>query len=79
MWAAGLGRHSFSSILSFMSAAFTTLYKEEEKAKMIKDTGLSEKQLIQWFSNNRKRYWKPRMEEMGKYVRMNIFIANLFF
>jgi hypothetical protein len=43
MWAAGLGRHSFSSILSFMSAAFTTLYKEEEKAKMIKDTGLSEK------------------------------------
>jgi hypothetical protein len=53
-----------------MPAAFTNLYKEEEKAKMIKDTGLSEKQLIQWFSNNRKRYWKPRMEEMGKYVRM---------
>jgi len=53
-----------------MPAAVTALYKEEEKAKMIKDTGISEKQLIQWFSNNRKRYWKPRMEEMGKCVRI---------
>lgn len=39
---------------------------EEEKAKIIKDTGISEKQLIGWFSNNRKRYWKIKMEEMGK-------------
>jgi hypothetical protein len=69
----------FSPTLSFIPAAFTNLYKEEEKAKMIKDTGLSEKQLIQWFSNNRKRYWKPRMEEMGKYVRMIIFNCKFVF
>ena len=29
-------------------------------------TGLSRKQITCWFSNNRKRFWKPKMDEMGK-------------
>ena len=44
-------------------------YEEEEKDKIIKDTGISSKQLTCWFSNNRKRYWKPKMEKLGKCVR----------
>jgi hypothetical protein len=35
---------------------------ESEKAKIMKDTGLELKQLTNWFVNNRKRYWKPRVE-----------------
>jgi Homeobox KN domain len=35
---------------------------EIEKAKIIQDTGLELKQLTNWFVNNRKRYWKPRIE-----------------
>jgi Homeobox KN domain len=35
---------------------------ETEKAKIMKDTGLELKQLTNWFVNNRKRYWKPRVE-----------------
>jgi hypothetical protein len=29
-------------------------------------TGLSKKQITCWFSNNRKRFWKPKMDEMGR-------------
>jgi Homeobox KN domain len=35
---------------------------ETEKAKIMSDTGLELKQLTNWFVNNRKRYWKPRVE-----------------
>jgi hypothetical protein len=35
---------------------------EIEKAKIMQDTGLELKQLTNWFVNNRKRYWKPRVE-----------------
>lgn len=35
---------------------------ETEKAKIMEDTGLELKQLTNWFVNNRKRYWKPRVE-----------------
>ena len=41
---------------------------ELEKTKIMEDTGITPKQLTCWFSNNRKRYWKPKMEEMGRYV-----------
>ncbi|KAL7544261.1 hypothetical protein ACHAWF_007642 [Thalassiosira exigua] len=37
-----------------------------EKKKIMKDTGITAKQLTCWFSNNRKRFWKPKMEEMGR-------------
>jgi Homeobox KN domain len=35
---------------------------ESEKAQIMADTGLELKQLTNWFVNNRKRYWKPRVE-----------------
>lgn len=43
------------------------MHTEEEKAKIMEDTGMSVKQVTQWFSNNRKRYWKPKVEEMGRH------------
>lgn len=33
-----------------------------EKRKIMDDTGITRKQLQNWFINNRKRYWKPRVE-----------------
>jgi hypothetical protein len=36
---------------------------EEEKVKIMKATGIEIKQLTNWFVNNRKRYWKPKVEE----------------
>lgn len=35
---------------------------EQEKAQIMIDTGIELKQLTNWFVNNRKRYWKPRVE-----------------
>ena len=35
---------------------------EQEKAFIMKETGIELKQLTNWFVNNRKRYWKPRVE-----------------
>ena len=35
---------------------------EQEKAQIMKETGIELKQLTNWFVNNRKRYWKPRVE-----------------
>jgi Homeobox KN domain len=35
---------------------------DQEKWKIIQDTGIEMKQLVNWFVNNRKRYWKPRVE-----------------
>mmetsp|Transcript_14888 Transcript_14888/g.36135 ORF Transcript_14888/g.36135 Transcript_14888/m.36135 type:complete len:2037 (+) Transcript_14888:2150-8260(+) len=35
---------------------------EPEKIKIMADTGIELKQLNNWFVNNRKRYWKPRVE-----------------
>lgn len=33
-----------------------------EKVKIMEETGIELKQLTNWFVNNRKRYWKPRVE-----------------
>lgn len=35
---------------------------EKEKVKIMADTGIELKQLTNWFVNNRKRFWKPRVE-----------------
>mmetsp|Transcript_1488 Transcript_1488/g.3175 ORF Transcript_1488/g.3175 Transcript_1488/m.3175 type:complete len:255 (-) Transcript_1488:428-1192(-) len=35
---------------------------EKEKAQIMADTGIGLKPLTNWFVNNRKRYWKPRVE-----------------
>ena len=43
---------------------------EKEKEEIMKDTGIEMKQLTNWFVNNRKRFWKPRVEaQMQKQVR----------
>ena len=35
---------------------------EKEKAEIMAATGIELKQLTNWFVNNRKRFWKPRVE-----------------
>ncbi|KAL7551522.1 hypothetical protein ACHAWF_014708 [Thalassiosira exigua] len=41
---------------------------EQEKAQIMYETGIELKQLTNWFVNNRKRYWKPRVEaKLQKY------------
>ena len=37
---------------------------EEEKDELIAATGIEKKQLTCWFSNNRKRFWKPKMDKL---------------
>ena len=39
---------------------------EDEKVMIMKDTGIELKQLTNWFVNNRKRYWKPKVEEFKR-------------
>lgn len=39
---------------------------EDDKEELMMATGLSKKQITCWFSNNRKRYWKPKMDSMGR-------------
>ena len=37
---------------------------EDEKSRIMSDTGIELKQLTNWFVNNRKRYWRPKVDEM---------------
>ena len=39
---------------------------EEEKADIMKHCGIEMKQLTNWFVNNRKRIWKPKLEELKR-------------
>ena len=39
---------------------------EEEKAELMRHCGIDIKQLTNWFVNNRKRIWKPKLEELKK-------------
>lgn len=53
-----------------ISSLFTCLHylpTDDEIAKIMQDTGINEKQIKCWFSNNRKRYWKVEMEKLGKH------------
>jgi len=43
---------------------------EAEKVKIMNETGLEIKQLTNWFVNNRKRYWKPRVEARLRQVKV---------
>jgi len=38
---------------------------EVEKQQIIEATGIQMKQLTNWFTNNRKRFWKPKMNRMN--------------
>ncbi len=35
---------------------------EQEKAEIMAETGIELKQLMNWFANKRRRYWKPMMK-----------------
>jgi hypothetical protein len=39
---------------------------EDEKLRIMNETGIVLKQLTNWFVNNRKRYWKPKVEELRR-------------
>jgi hypothetical protein len=39
---------------------------EEEKVQIMRHCGIEMKQLTNWFVNNRKRIWKPKLEELKK-------------
>ena len=39
---------------------------EEEKADIMRHCGIEMKQLTNWFVNNRKRIWKPKLEELKR-------------
>jgi hypothetical protein len=39
---------------------------EEEKAQIMRHCGIEMKQLTNWFVNNRKRIWKPKLEELKR-------------
>ena len=39
---------------------------DDEKAQIMKDTGVTPKQLKNWFVNNRKRYWESKVEELQR-------------
>lgn len=43
---------------------------DQEKAQMVKDTGLELTRLNNWFVNNRIRYWKPRMEALQRQKKL---------
>jgi len=46
---------------------------EQEKAQIMAETGIEIKQLTNWFVNNRKRFWKPRVEQSAQFKKT---IAN---
>eukprot|EP00581_Thalassiosira_minuscula_P002659 CAMPEP_0183744976 /NCGR_PEP_ID=MMETSP0737-20130205/66002_1 /TAXON_ID=385413 /ORGANISM="Thalassiosira miniscula, Strain CCMP1093" /LENGTH=493 /DNA_ID=CAMNT_0025980631 /DNA_START=295 /DNA_END=1776 /DNA_ORIENTATION=+ len=49
---------------------------EQEKAQIMAETGIELKQLTNWFVNNRKRYWKPRVEsKLGVFAQAGIGTA----
>ena len=38
---------------------------DQEKRDIMAETGINQKQLTNWFVNNRKRFWKPRVKKAG--------------
>eukprot|EP00970_Alexandrium_tamarense_P001169 scaffold126_cov114-Alexandrium_tamarense.AAC.2 len=45
-----------------ISNPYPNKHNKHEKAEIMAKTGIEPKQLANWFVNNRKRYWKPRVE-----------------
>ncbi len=39
---------------------------DDEKTVIMRQTGIDKKQLTTWFSNNRKRFWKPTIDKLRK-------------
>ncbi|CAJ1948489.1 unnamed protein product [Cylindrotheca closterium] len=61
-----IGAQALEYLTDWMTSPDHIVYPyptDPEKAKMMADTGMELKQLNTWFSNYRKRYWKPRVAE----------------
>lgn len=50
---------------------------EKEKLEIMSATGIELKQLTNWFVNNRKRFWKPRVEARLQQQRQAQKVASL--
>jgi hypothetical protein len=51
---------------------------EQEKTQIMADTGIELKQLTNWFVNNRKRFWKPRVEaRLQQQVQASTVATNI--
>ncbi|GMN35619.1 hypothetical protein TIFTF001_005413 [Ficus carica] len=63
----GLPESSVTILRAWLFEHFLHPYpKESEKAMLAKQTGLTTKQVANWFINARVRLWKPMVEEMYK-------------
>ena len=49
---------------------------EDEKVHIMNETGIVLKQLTNWFVNNRKRYWKPKVEELRRRQEGDIVVGD---
>lgn len=64
-------RWPYPTVIYYTTALYTVLWgdcdldllnwilQEEDKVKLAKKTGLEQKQINNWFINQRKRHWKP--------------------
>ncbi len=50
---------------------------EKEKLEIMAATGIELKQLTNWFVNNRKRFWKPRVEARLQQQRQAQKVASM--
>ena len=50
---------------------------EKEKLEIMSATGIELKQLTNWFVNNRKRFWKPRVEARLQHQRQAQKVASM--
>lgn len=48
-----------NKFVNLLSLSFLLVWQEEEKSKLSVVTGLDQKQINNWFINQRKRHWKP--------------------
>jgi len=48
-----------------VASTYSSIYRQEtEKMALAETTGLDQKQINNWFINQRKRHWKPASEDM---------------
>jgi hypothetical protein len=53
-------------ISSFVISSFVTDMQEDDKARLVQETGLQLKQINNWFINQRKRNWHSNPTSSGE-------------
>lgn len=56
----------FMVISSFVISSFVTDMQEDDKARLVQETGLQLKQINNWFINQRKRNWHSNPTSSGE-------------